>query len=246
MQMIMSCFTITVIHSVKHTDTHTCVGHCTIFRFSECETVDCGMSYTHSCLGRHIHARRREFTLTQILFSQRPLPKFGKQMWKQERRGRWGRGAVWEVDQTSGSSERHYAACTFFSLYNTNSLSLYVCVCVCVLDQIRLTSFSRLSLKCPFIPPLNLTEERKELVIVSTKIRQKIKESVTFWLLYVPRCMFGKRSKSDHASAWTHLPLCVYVHLPKASQQAGRPALYGDTQSFRLWLLLMVKDFMSL
>lgn len=45
----------------------------------------------------HAEARRREFTVTQILFSARPLPKFGKQMWKREKGDAGGREARWTV-----------------------------------------------------------------------------------------------------------------------------------------------------
>lgn len=42
----------------------------------------------------HTFMQGNEFTVTQILFCERPLPKFGKQMWKREKGGREERWTV--------------------------------------------------------------------------------------------------------------------------------------------------------
>lgn len=58
-----------------------------------------------------------------IVHSEAPLflQSFGKQMWKQE----GGRGAAWEVDRLSGSSERHCAALHLFLI-----IQLFLSLCV--------------------------------------------------------------------------------------------------------------------
>lgn len=71
----------------------------------------------------HIHARKREFTVTQILFSERPLPKFGKQMWKWEKGGVGGREGRWPVRLAALKGVMQHAP---FSHYTIGSVCLRV------------------------------------------------------------------------------------------------------------------------
>lgn len=140
--------------------THTRVGcwrsFCILRLYSK--STNCNMSSTHSFLSACTHTEG-EFTLTQILVSSRPLSKFGKQMWKQERGETLGEGEQYERWTNRLAARKGIVLLAPFSHYTTLSPS----VCVCILNQIMLTSFSRLSLtfQGPAISGAALAAERR-------------------------------------------------------------------------------------
>lgn len=115
-----------LLSTLVQAHTHTHVGRwrsfCILRLYSKSN-----LSSTHSFLCAHIHTEG-EFTLTQILVSSRPLSKFGKQMWKQERGETLGEGEQYERWTNRLAARKGIVLLAPFSHYTT--LSPSVCVCV--------------------------------------------------------------------------------------------------------------------
>ncbi len=151
----------------------------------------------HTFVFGRTHARRkREFTLTQIWFSPRPLPKVWEADVELKEGGHWGRGAVWEVDQWSGSFNRHCAACTFFSLYNSVCVCVCVCVCVvcvCIAVRVMLTSLFGVPLKYPATPKGSQFDRKEQGMITRAEMIEKTTLSHSGCFVHMSTCMCVKR-----------------------------------------------------